>query len=80
MKIKYIKKNSMYDDANKFFTTGNEYVVLADYRQRRSGQKIRDNGFVVLDNMGNTNMVFENEVQIIDNDTTNVYTYEKATK
>ena len=65
MKVKYnVKRTGYYQDKN--FTFGIEYKVIADYRQRQSGQKVRDNGFVVIDNRGCENMLFPNEVEIID--------------
>ena len=78
MKIQYIKK---YDrstlDNNKNFTTGKIYEVLADYRNRTSGQKINDAGFVVTDNFGQTQMLFENDIFIVDANKENTYIYEK---
>jgi len=67
MKIKYIAKPMHGEyESDKIFTFGKEYKVLADYRQRQSGQKVRDNGFVVIDNRGHENMLFSNEVKIIE--------------
>lgn len=65
MKVKYIVKPIGYEP-DKNFTFGTEYNVIADYRQRQSGQQIRDNGFVVIDNLGQQNMLFSNEVGIIE--------------
>lgn len=65
MKVKYIVQPTGYVP-DKFFTYGNEYKVLADYRQRQSGQRIPDNGFVVIDNQGTENMLFPNQVEIIE--------------
>ena len=74
----YIKK---YDrsilENNKNFTTGKVYEVLADYRNRTSGQKINDAGFVVTDNFGQTQMLFENDIFIVDTNKENTYIYEK---
>lgn len=53
-------------EPDKFFTFGTEYHVLADYRQRQSGQKVADNGFVVVDNRGNANMLLPDQVAIIE--------------
>ena len=64
MKVKYIEKPGYYP--NKNFTVGTEYKVLADYRERVSGQQVADNGFVVIDNLGCTNMLFSNQVEIIE--------------
>jgi hypothetical protein len=66
MKVKYSIKNLSYYDQNKIFTFGVEYKVIADYRQRQSKQIIKDNGFVVIDNQGQINMLFSNEVEIIE--------------
>ena len=78
MKVQYIKK---YDrsvlENNKNFTTGKVYEVLADYRNRTSGQKINDAGFVVTDDFGKTQMLFENDVLIVDTNKENTYIYEK---
>jgi len=64
MKVKYIVHPTGYKtDTN--FTVGAEYKVLADYRHRKSGQQIADNGFVVIDNQGCENMLFSNQVKII---------------
>ena len=65
MKVKYNIKHTGYYP-NKIFTFGAEYKVIADYRQRQSCQQIRDNGFVVIDNKGQQNMLFPNEVEIIE--------------
>lgn len=78
MKIQYTKK---YDrsvlDNHKIFTTGKVYEVLADYRNRTSVQKINDSGFVVIDDFGQTQMLFENDVLIVNTDKKNTYIYEK---
>ena len=75
MKVKYIIKSIRGEyEPDKIFTFGNEYKVLADYRNRQSGQKIADNGFVVIDNQGNENMLFLNEVKIIE-DGKNSFTF-----
>ena len=78
MKVQYIKK---YDrsvlENHKNFTTGKVYEVLADYRNRTSGQKINDSGFVVIDDFGQTQMLFENDVLILDTNKENTYIYEK---
>ena len=67
MKVKYIAQPKVYEyEPNKNFTFGTEYKVLADYRQRRSGQQAADNGFVVVDNQGCENMLFSNQVKIIE--------------
>jgi|GEM_PF-3491674 len=69
MKVKYINKVSHRDyEPNKFFTFGTEYPVIADYRKRQSGQKIADNGFVVINNRGEQSMLFPNEVEIIEDE------------
>lgn len=65
MKVKYNIKRSGYE-SDKFFTLGTEYKVIADYRQRRSGQQVRDNGFVVVDNSGQQNMLFSDEIELIE--------------
>ena len=64
-------------DPEKFFTFGADYTVLADYRQRHSGQHVRDNGFVVIDDRGQSNMLFPEEVQIIE-DGEDCYVFEYA--
>ena len=51
---------------DKFFTFGKEYKVLANYRNRQSGQRVADNGFVVMDNQGCENMLFPNQIKIVD--------------
>ncbi len=72
MKAKYLVKPGFSPD--KHFTFGREYQVLADYRQRQSGQVVRDNGLVVVDDLGAHNMLFPNQVEIID-DGTPCYTF-----
>ena len=74
MKVKYIANNISKYDLDKFFTLGTEYKVIADYRQRQSGQCVKDNGFVVKDNMGQENMLFSDEVEVIE-DGENCYTF-----
>ena len=67
MKVKYnINSVRAEYEPSKIFTFGDGYKVIADYRKRQSGQKIRDNGFVVVDNRGHENMLFSNEVEIIE--------------
>ena len=67
MKVKYnVKSIRAGYEPDKIFTFGVEYKVIADYRKRQSGQTIRDNGFVVIDNQGQENMLFSNEVEIIE--------------
>jgi len=79
MKVKYIVNDRTDYKKRERFTLGKEYKVLADYRNRQSGQKIPDNGFVVIDDKGQNNMVFSNEVQIIE-DNEACYTFEYVTK
>lgn len=67
-------KRSEYD-AGKKFTYGKEYNVLADYRCRDSKQEIQDNGYVVIDDVGEKNMLFSNEVLITDTDISDVYVF-----
>ena len=78
MKIQYVKK---YDrkvmENHKCFTTGKIYEVLADYRKRTSGQKINDSGFVIVDDLGQKQMLFEKDVLIIDTNKENTFIYEK---
>ena len=66
MKVKYIVNNPEQYKRNEKFTFGKEYQVIADYRKRESNQIHRDNGFVVKDNKGQDNMLFSNEVIIIE--------------
>ena len=67
MKVKYIVKPKVYEyESDKNFTFGAEYKVLADYRNRQSGQQVSDNGFVVIDNQGHENMLFSNQVKVIE--------------
>lgn len=75
MKVKYIVQPTGYVP-NRCFTFGAEYKVLADYRKRQSGQLIADNGFVVIDDKGQTNMLFCDQVKIIeDNEKCFVFSY-----
>lgn len=67
MKVKYmVKHNHGEYEPNNNFTFGTEYKVLADYRERQSGQEIADNGFVVINNRGEHSMLFSNEIKIIE--------------
>ena len=67
MNIKYNIKSSRGEyEQDKRFTLGKEYKVIADYRKRQSGQTVRDDGFVVIDDKGQENMLFSNEVVIIE--------------
>ena len=67
MKVMYnVKPNKREYEQDKYFTYGKEYEVTADYRNRKSGQVVPDNGFIVIDNTGQSNMLFENEVVIIE--------------
>lgn len=68
MKVKYIVNNRGNYEAQKNFTFNKEYQVIADYRKRQSEQIFRDNGFVVKDNRGQDNMLFSDEVVIIEDD------------
>ncbi len=71
MKILYIKDtyNSIHFTKNKI------YNVSADYRQRNSKQVIQDNGFVVVDNLGQQNMILPDDCIITDNDASGVYIF-----
>ncbi len=73
MKVKLINKPKR-GDYDHLFTYGKEYQVIADYRNRKSGQVIRDNGFVVVDNTGQEQMVFPDEFEMIDDGNT-CYTF-----
>jgi hypothetical protein len=66
MKVKYIVNNRGDYESQRKFTFGKEYQVIADYRKRQSGQIYRDNGFVINDNRGQENMLFYDEVVIIE--------------
>jgi hypothetical protein len=67
MKVIYIVKPKRTEyEGNKSFTFQKEYKVLADYRKRQSGQKIADNGLVVIDDNGIENMLFQNQVEIVE--------------
>ena len=77
MKIQYnVKPNRGQYDADRFFTYGKIYDVIADYRKRQSAQVVRDNGFVIIDNLGQNNMLFENEIVIIDNNIDNTFIFD----
>jgi hypothetical protein len=76
MKVTYNKKLQDSRDNGKHFTYGKSYNVLADYRKRDSRQHERDNGLVVLDDFGQVNMLFADEITITDTDTTNVYVFD----
>ena len=79
MKIQYMRKPKPNDFINNQFTFGKIYEVLADYRKRRSGQKIPDDGFVIKDNNNQEIMVFFGDWKIIDDtiEKTFVFNYKK---
>lgn len=81
MKVKYIINNRGDYEIQRKFTFGKEYPVIADYRKRKSGQRFKDNGFVVKDNRGQDNMLFSNEVVIIeDNEPCYIFDYSEKVK
>ena len=76
MKIQYnIRSSRGQYETDKFFTYGKIYNVIADYRKRDSKQTNRDNGFIVIDNLGQNNMLFENEIVIVDNNIDNTFIF-----
>lgn len=76
MKVKYVKKPRPNDFKNSCFTFGKEYDVLADYRLRKQWNNgVRDNGFVIKDDTGASNMVFIEDVEITDNSKGNTYVF-----
>ena len=79
MKVKYMVNNRRQSERDRKFTFGKEYQVIADYRNRTSGQSIADNGLVVKDDRGEHNMLFANEVAIIeDNEPCYTFNYANA--
>lgn len=77
MKVKLINKPKRGDYDN-LFTYGKEYQVIADYRNRKSGQVVKDDGLVIFDNTGQEQMIFLNEFEMIDDGKT-CYTFHEAT-
>lgn len=81
MKIKYIGKTKINSYEKEDFTNCKEYNVLADYRNRASGQKVADNGLVVQNDNNENVMIFlnENKFVITDNEIkdTFVFNYSK---
>jgi len=76
MKVVYnVKSSRGVYEIDKYFTYGKEYIVKADYRKRNSGQRIQDNGLVIIDNMGQDNMLFMHQIKITDNNKENVFVY-----
>lgn len=75
MKIKYIKKTRINEYTVSKFTLEKEYEVIADYRNRQSGQTIRDNGFVIHDDCGVIQMVFNDQFQITDAEIRNTFIF-----
>lgn len=75
MTIKYIgkTKRGSYDKLN--FTYDKHYEVLADYRNRVSGQNVPDNGFVIKNDEDENVMVFMNNFVITDNNTANTFVF-----
>ena len=72
MKVIYNVKDKT--SGRNSFTFGKSYKVLADYRNRTSLQLHRDNGIVVIDDNGETNMIFPEQVIIV-NDCNPCYTF-----
>jgi hypothetical protein len=56
-------------------TTGEEYHVIADYRQRNSKQVIPDNGLVITNDNNEHTMIFAN-YEITDNNEGNTYVFD----
>lgn len=76
MKLKYVKKSIIGAFTDKvLFTFGKEYEVIADYRKRQSGQMVADNGFVINDDLGQTQMVFNGDFKITDNEVGNTFVF-----
>jgi hypothetical protein len=76
MKIMYsIKPTRGTYDPDKYFSYGKIYDVIADYTKRKSGQCIPDNGYVVLDNTGQNNMLFANQITMIDDKQDNTFIF-----
>lgn len=77
MKIMYcIKQNRATYESEIKFTFGKTYDVIADYTKRTSGQSIRDNGYVVKNDLGEDNMLFANQITIVDNKKDNTYIFD----
>jgi len=77
MKIMYnVKSTRGQYESEKYFTYGKVYNVLADYRKRNSRQRFRDNGFVIIDNTGQHNMLFMDQVTVTDNNIENTFVFE----
>ena len=74
MQRKFIKKTHKINEDNNF-TFNKEYEVIADYRKRQSGQKIPDNGFVIIDDFGLTQMVFNDNFIITDKEIEQTYIF-----
>jgi hypothetical protein len=80
MKVKYTKKPKANDFENEKFTLNKEYNVLADYRNRQSGQVVPDNGLVILADNNQQEMVFLSdgfEVSNTDKEETYIFEYSK---
>lgn len=78
MKIKYIRKNKISDlECDRKFTENKEYKVLADYRERCSGQKIPDAGLVIINDKNEKVMVFLYDFKITCNEKGDTYIYKK---
>lgn len=78
MTIKFIKKPKINDFENNCFTFDKEYFVLADYRNRVSGQCIRDNGLVITNDMKQNQMIFlADGFEIVDSEPNGTYIFKR---
>lgn len=57
------------------FTFDKSYNVLADYRKRVSLQHVQDNGFVVINDLGECDMLLPHEIRIVE-DYNSCYVFE----
>jgi hypothetical protein len=73
MKLIFNVKQRVYGTPK--FTFGKEYDIVADYTKRMSGQKVRDNGYVIKNDLGEIDMVFKNQVIISDDKQGDTYIF-----
>lgn len=74
MKVEYTAKTiNTYESK---FTKGKVYNVLADYRNRKSGQDVYDSGFIIKDDNGDENIVSPYDVKIVDDTKGDTFVFE----
>lgn len=80
MNVKFIRKLKVNDFENERFTLNREYNVIADYRNRQSGQVVPDNGLVIKTDKNEEEMIFLSdgfEISNTEKEDTFIFNYSK---